>query len=67
MVKLSQFDCKGSHNLRTSSQSSVDAIVHNRRANNRAARTVRSAGLLGLLAQTAGTARPARISGLVEN
>ena len=39
-------------------------LVHNRRANNR---TVRSAGLLGLLAQTAGTTGTARISELVEN
>ena len=30
------------------------------------AKTVRSAGLLGLLAQTPGTARTARISALVE-
>ena len=38
-------------------------LVNNRRANNR---TVRSARLLGLLAQTAGTGRTARISVIVE-
>ena len=54
----------------TSSQSSVDPIDHNRRADNRTewtARTIRSAGLLKLLAQTAGTARTASESASVEN